>query len=175
MNRITILLATAISLLAGAASAEDYTIGTIRIENPWARATPKGADVAGAYMIISNKGTASDRLIGGSTPIASRLEFHRMLMEQGVMKMRPVQGGLEIKAGQTVEFKPGSFHVMLMGLKQPLEKDQRVKATLEFEKAGKVDIEYSVEAVGATGAPAARKGNSAAPKGAMDHGTHTGH
>jgi copper(I)-binding protein len=175
MNRITILLATAISLLAGAASAEDYTIGTIRIENPWARATPKGADVAGAYMIISNKGTASDRLIGGSTPVAGRLEFHRMLMEQGVMKMRPVQGGLEIKAGQTVEFKPGSFHVMLMGLKQPLEKDQRVKATLEFEKAGKVDIEYSVEAVGATGAPAARKGNSVAPKGAMDHGTHTGH
>jgi copper(I)-binding protein len=175
MNRITILLATAISLLAGAASAEDYTIGTIRIENPWARATPKGADVAGAYMIISNKGTASDRLIGGSTPVAGRLEFHRMLMEQGVMKMRPVQGGLEIKAGQTVEFKPGSFHVMLMGLKQPLEKDQRVKATLEFEKAGKVDIEYSVEAVGATGAPAARKGNSAAPKGAMDHGAHTGH
>ena len=91
------------------------------------------------------------------------------------MKMRPVEGGLEIKAGQTVEFKPGSFHVMMMGLKQPLEKDQRVKATLEFEKAGKIDIEYSVEAMGATGAPAARKGNAAAAKGTTDHGAHTGH
>ena len=180
MNRITISLATislatAISLLAGAASAEDYTLGTIRIQNPWTRATPKGADIAGAYMIISNKGTASDRLIGGSTPVAGRFEFHRMLTEQGVMKMRPVEGGLEIKAGQTVEFKPGSYHVMMMGLKQPLEKDQRVKATLEFEKAGKIDIEYSVEAMGAASAPAAHKGNAAAPKGTTDHGAHTGH
>ena len=175
MIRISIVLATAISLLAGAASAEDYSIGAIRIENPWARATPKGADVAGAYMIISNNGTASDRLIGGATPVAGRFEVHRMLMERGVMKMRPVEGGLEIKAGQTVEFKPGSFHVMLTGLKQPLEKDQRVKATLEFEKAGKVDIEYSVEAIGAAGAPAARKGNPAAPKGTTDHGAHKGH
>jgi copper(I)-binding protein len=175
MKRITILLAAAISLLAGAASAEDYTIGAIQVGNPWARATPKGADIAGAYMIVTNKGTEADRLIGGSTSVAGRFEMHRMLMEQGVMKMRPVEGGLEIKAGQTVEFKPGSFHIMLMGLKQPLEKDQRVKATLEFEKAGKVDIEYAVEAMGATGAPAARKGNPAAPKGTMDHGAHTGH
>ena len=175
MNRITILLGTAIALFAGAASAEDYTVGAIQIGNPWARATPKGAEVAGAYMTISNKGTTPDRLIGGSTPVAGRFEVHRMLMEKGVMKMRPVEGGLEIKAGQTVEFKPESYHVMLFGLKQPLAKDQRVKATLEFEKAGKVDIEYSVAAMGATGTPAARKGNSAAPKGAMDHGAHTGH
>jgi periplasmic copper chaperone A len=168
MTRIAILFACAISLAAGAASAEDYTIGAIRIANPWIRATPKGADVAGAYMAISNQGTTSDRLIGGSTPVAGRFEFHRMSMEQGVMKMRPVDGALEIKAGQTVEFKPGSFHVMLMGLKQPLEKDQRVKATLEFEKAGKIDIEYSVAAMGAPSAPAA-------PKGKMDHGAHKGH
>jgi copper(I)-binding protein len=68
--------------------------------------------------------------------------------------MRPVQGGLEIKPGETVELKPGSFHVMLMGLKQQLQKGQKVKGTLEFDKAGKVEIEYAVEAVGAT-APAA--------------------
>jgi copper(I)-binding protein len=76
-----------------------------------------------------------------------------MTMDQGVAKMRPVEGGLEIKPGETVELKPGSFHVMLTGLKQPLEKGQKVKATLQFEKAGKVDIEYAVEAVG-TSAPA---------------------
>jgi copper(I)-binding protein len=68
----------------------------------------------------------------------------------GVAKMRPVEGGLEIKPGETVEFKPGSFHVMLMALKQPLQKGEKVKGTLEFEKAGKVDIEYAVEALGAT-------------------------
>lgn len=72
-----------------------------------------------------------------------------MAMENGVAKMRPVEGGLEIKPGETVQLKPGSFHVMLMGLKQPLEKGQKIKGTLQFEKAGKVEIEYTVEALGA--------------------------
>jgi periplasmic copper chaperone A len=77
-----------------------------------------------------------------------------MTMDKGVMTMRPVEGGLEIKPGQTVELKPESFHVMLFGLKEPLAKGQHVKATLEFAKAGKVDIEYVVESIGAQG-PAA--------------------
>ena len=145
----TFLLAVALSIGARNAIAEDYTAGTIAIGNPWTRATPKGATVAGAYMTISNKGAAPDRLVGGSAAVAGKFEVHSMVMEQGVAKMRPVEGGLEIKAGETVELKPGSFHVMLTGLKQPLEKGQKVKGTLEFEKAGKVEIEYAVEAVGA--------------------------
>jgi copper(I)-binding protein len=104
-------------------------------------------------MSITNKGTAPDRLVGGATSAAAGFEVHNMTMDQGVAKMRPVEGGLEIKPGETVELKPGSFHVMLTGLKQPLEKGQKVKATLQFEKAGKVDIEYVVEAAG-TSAPA---------------------
>jgi periplasmic copper chaperone A len=137
----------------GHAMAESYTVGSLEIGSPWTRATPKGATVAGAYLTISNKGTASDRLIGGSSAIAARFEVHSMVMEQGVAKMRPVTGGLEIKPGETVELKPGSLHVMLLGLKQPLAKGDKVKGTLEFEKAGKVEIEYAVEALGAT-APA---------------------
>ena len=150
----TFLLAVALSIGARNAIAEDYTAGTIAIGNPWTRATPKGATVAGAYMSISNKGSAPDRLVGGSAAVAGRFEVHSMVMEQGVAKMRPVEGGLEIKPGETVELKPGGFHVMLTGLKQPLQKGQKVKGTLEFEKAGKVDIEYAVEALGAT-SPAA--------------------
>lgn len=153
MTRTAFILAVVLSISAGAAAAEDYKVGTIEIGNPWARATPKGATVAGAYMKISNKGSAPDRLVGGSTAIADRFEVHSMEMEKGVAKMRPVEGGLEIKPGATVELKPGSFHVMLVGLKQPLAKGQKVKATLEFEKAGKVDVEYAVEALGAS-APA---------------------
>ena len=149
------LLAVVLSIGAGEASAEDYSVGTIAIGNPWTRATPKGATVAGAYMTISNKGAAPDRLVGGSSAIAGRFEVHSMVMEQGVAKMRPVGGGLEIKPGDTVELKPGSFHVMLTGLKQPLEKGQKVKGTLEFEKAGKVDIEYAVEALGVSSPAAA--------------------
>ena len=85
-------------------------------------------------MTITNKGTAPDRLVGGSTSAASGFEVHSMVMEQGVAKMRPVEGGLEIKPGETVELKPGSFHVMLTGLKQPLEKGQKVKATLRIRE-----------------------------------------
>jgi len=92
----------------------------------------------------------ADRLVGGSAAAAGRFEVHRMVMEQGVAKMRPVEFGLEIKPGETVELKPGSFHVMLTGLKQPLQKGEKIKGTLQFEKAGKIDIEYSVEDVGAT-------------------------
>jgi copper(I)-binding protein len=164
MNRMTMALVAALSLLTGAAAAEDYTVAKLRIANPWTRATPRGADIAGAYMTIRNTGTEADRLVSGSSAVAGRFEIHQMSMDKGVMKMRPLDGGLEIKPGQSVEFKPGSFHVMLTGLKQQLEKGQRVKATLEFEKAGKVDIEFAVEAVGAS-APAAK-----APAGA-----HTGH
>jgi copper(I)-binding protein len=150
MTRIAFLLAIALSVWAGDAIAGDYTVGTMQIGNPWTRATPKGATVAGGYMTISNTGSAPDRLVGGSAAVAGRFEVHNMTMEQDVAKMRPMGTGLEIKPGETVELKPGSFHVMLMGLKQPLEQGQKVKGTLEFEKAGKVEIEYAVEALGTT-------------------------
>ncbi len=157
MRRLSLGFVAALVLFAGTASAEDYAAGPIQISNPWMRATPKGSTVAGGYMTIRNTGAVPDRLINGSTAVASRFEVHRMTMENGVMTMRPVEGGLEVKPGETIELKPGSFHVMLMDLKQPLEKGQRVKGTLTFEKAGKVDIEYSVEAIGAT--PAASGGH----------------
>jgi copper(I)-binding protein len=137
--------------LSPPASAHDYTAGALQIAHPWMRATPKGATVAGGYMAITNKGAAPDRLLGGSTPVADRFEVHKMEMDQGVAKMRPVEGGLEIKPGETVELKPGSFHIMLMGLKQALEQGQRLKGTLQFERAGEVEIEYDIEGLGAPG------------------------
>ena len=90
-------------------------------------------------MSIVNTGSAPDRLIGGSVAGAGKFEVHEMSMDGGVMKMRPLPKGLEIKPGQTVELKPGSYHVMFVGLKQPFEQGKSVKGTLEFEKAGKVD------------------------------------
>jgi copper(I)-binding protein len=145
------LFAAALALLlANAASAADYKLGSLEIKQPWARATPKGAPVAGGYMTITNTGTTSDRLIGGSSPAAGRFEIHEMRMINGTMQMRPLSNGLEIPAGQTVELKPGSYHLMFMQLKQPFEKGRRVKGTLIFEKAGAVDVEFAVEAIGAT-------------------------
>ncbi len=154
-----ILLVIALGVTAPfipSAGAEDYGVGALRIAKPWMRATPRGASVAGGYMRITNSGATPDRLVGGSTEAATRLEIHSMIMDQGVAKMRPVAGGLEIKPGETVELRPGSFHIMLMGLKLPLEAGQKVKGTLEFETAGKIEIEYQVEAIGAA-SPASPK------------------
>ena len=154
MIRIAYVLLAIALALGGTAAAEEYSVGTIQIGNPWTRATPKGSTVAGAYMTLINKGSAPDRLVRGSSAVADRFEVHSMVMDGGVAKMRPVDGGLEIKPGETVELKPGGFHVMLTGLKQPLDKGQKIKATLEFAKAGKVEVEYMVEALGAAAAPA---------------------
>ena len=141
-------LGAAVLLVGGIAAAETYSAGGIQIGNPWARATPKGATVGGGFLTITNKGTESDRLIGGSIAPAARFEVHTTIMENGVAKMRQVTG-LEIKPGETVELKPGGMHVMFMGLKQPLTKGQTVKGTLVFEKAGPVAVEFAVQDVGA--------------------------
>jgi periplasmic copper chaperone A len=144
-----ILVGLALALAASAAGAADYKIGALQIREPWARATPKGADVAAGYMTIVNGGTQADRLIGGSAALAGRFEIHQVTMNQGVMQMRPIAGGLEIKPGETVELKPGSAHAMLLNLQGPLAAGDRVKGTLVFQKAGKVDIEYQVRPIGA--------------------------
>jgi copper(I)-binding protein len=144
------LFAVIVAFAASAAQAHEYNLGALKIGHPWARATPKGATVAGGYLKITNTGTASDRLIGGSAAFAGRFEIHEMSHQGNVMTMRHLPKGIEIKPGETVELKPGSFHLMFMELKQPLVKDQkpRPKGTLVFEKAGTVEIEYAVEAVG---------------------------
>ncbi len=151
MKKLRIFAACAIAL-SSAAHAYEYKVGAIEIDRPWSRAVPKGATVAGGYFTIRNTGTEPDRLIGGSTPVAGKFEIHEMSMDKGVMRMRPVADGLMIKPGETVELQPqSSFHVMMTGLKQPIEKDKPFKGSLVFEKAGTVDVEFTVEAVGATG------------------------
>jgi periplasmic copper chaperone A len=146
----SILLAAILAFAATTAFAHDYKAGSLEIKHPWSRATPKGATVAGGYLSIVNSGSAPDRLIGGSVEGAGKFEVHEMSMDGGVMKMRPLPKGLEIRPGQTVELKPGSYHLMFIGLKQPLEQGKSLKGTLVFEKAGKIAVEYAVEAIGAS-------------------------
>jgi len=144
-------------LAAGPVHATDYDVGSIHISQPWARATPKGASAGAAYMTVTNGGTDADRLTCVSSDVSAQCQIHTMTMEDGVMKMRPVEGGLEIKPGETVTLKPASFHVMLINLTHPLEKDKTVKLTLKFEKAGTIDVEYPIAAIGAP-APGASAG-----------------
>jgi uncharacterized protein YcnI len=150
--------APALVILAQAAAQDagkTFKTGGITVEAPWSRATPGGAQVAGGYMKITNNGKDADRLTGGSFFASARFEIHEMKIDGGVMTMRPLPKGLEIKPGETVEFKPGGYHVMFMGLKQGLKEGQTVKGTLIFEKAGTLDVEYRVGPIGGGGAPSA--------------------
>jgi copper(I)-binding protein len=133
------------------ASAPTFRVGHLVITAPWSRATPKGAPVAGGYLSITNNGTEPDRLIGGSFPGAGKVQVHEMTMSNGVMRMRPVVGGLEIKPGQTVMLKPGGYHLMFMRFKGQLKAGETVTGTLTFQKAGSVTVTYQVVSMGAPG------------------------
>jgi copper(I)-binding protein len=156
--------------MAGAqlARAADYDVGSIHISQPWSRATPKGAASGAGYMTVTNKGTAPDRVSCVSSDASVQCQIHTMTMEDGVMKMRPVEGGLEILPGQTITLKPGGFHIMLLDLKHPLEQGQSVKATLKFDHAGTVDVEYPIAGIGAPAPGAADAGGGTMMSG--DHG-----
>jgi copper(I)-binding protein len=152
-------LLLAMGMLAGttgAALAQTYSVGPIKVEQPWVRATPGGAKVGGGYMKITNTGTTPDRFLGGTLPQAGRFELHEMKMEGATMRMREVKGGLEIGPGQTVELKPSGYHIMLMDLRTPFKQGDKLKGQLRFEKAGTVDVEFNVESIGA-GAPVTPK------------------
>jgi copper(I)-binding protein len=146
--------AIAILALGGAAVAQNYSAGPLKIEQPWTRATPAGAKVAGGYVAVTNTGSASDRLLGGSSEIAGKVEIHEMAVNNGVMTMRGLPEGVELKPGAKLELKPGGYHIMFMDLKRQLKEGEKVKGTLTFEKAGAVPVEFSVQSVGAR-APAA--------------------
>ena len=123
----------------------------------FAPATPGGAKTGGGYLTIENNGSSPDRLIGGSADIAAKVEMHEMSMKNGVMTMRPLDKGLTIEPGKTVKLAPGGYHLMMMDLKGPLKQGDKVPVTLEFEKAGKVQVSLDVQGVGAQGPGGAAK------------------
>jgi copper(I)-binding protein len=139
----------AAQFMAAGVQAADYDLGPIHIAQPWARATPKGASSGAGYMTVTNTGATPDRLACIASDAAAQCQIHTMTVDGGVMKMRPVEGGLEIPAGGTVVLKPAGLHVMLVDLKHPLEPGKMVEVTLKFEKAGTVEVALSIAAIGA--------------------------
>jgi copper(I)-binding protein len=141
-----ILVSAAVSALSvNAAAAHEFKIGALEIGHPWSRPTPKDANIAGGYLTITNKGKVADRLIGGTSPAAGQIEVHEMVEMDGKTKTRAIADGIEIAPGKTIEFKPGSLRLVLLGLKEPLAAGQKIKGALTFEKAGTVEIVYNVE------------------------------
>jgi copper(I)-binding protein len=154
---VGILLATAVSSPAsaqhgpGVHAAAVQTKGPLRIEAPWARATPPGGKVAGAFVTLVNTGDAPDRLVSATSPVAGRVELHTHIKDGDVMRMREVEGGIPLPPGQTVALQPGGFHIMLLGMKQGLAAGSSFPLTLSFEKAGSVQVDVPVETMGSMG------------------------
>jgi len=141
---LALLFAMSQSLLA-----HDFKVGDIEIDHPWSRATPAGAKVAAGYVVIRNHGSVADRLVSATGEIAGRTEIHEMAVDaKGVMTMRPLADGLEIPAGGQAELKPGSFHIMFLDLQRSAKEGETFRGALTFEKAGSVEVEYAVEAMG---------------------------
>ena len=152
MRRLPKLLALAAATLTftGHAMAQEFKLGGITVIAPWARATPGGVKVAGAFLEIRAAADVEDNLIGARSPAAGTVELHNHVNDGGVMQMRKLDA-IPIKGAQSVVLKPGGLHIMLMDIKAPLKEGDKVRFTLVFEKAGELTIEVPIAKIGAAG------------------------
>jgi copper(I)-binding protein len=161
--------------LADCATGQSFTQGDITVSGAFVRATLKGAQSAGGYLTISNKGAAPDTFTGASSGAATDIDIHSMKMNGQVMEMAPVAGGLEVPAGGSVSLDPMGYHLMLTGFSQPFVQGQCVAMVLHFAKAGDLPVQFNVGGIaqktppGAGTAPSG--GVSVMPSGSMDMGS----
>ena len=148
MHMKKLMIAAALSVAVLGAQAQAAKAGSISVEGAYARATAVGQPAGGGFLKLVNAG-ADDRLVSASSEVAGAVELHMMSMKGDVMQMRQVDA-IDVKAGQTVELKPGGYHLMLMGLKAPLKAGSSFPVKLKFEKAGEVTVNVKVESAGAT-------------------------
>lgn len=149
---ITLLFASSAlvtSFLSTVASANEHAHGGIAIEHPWSRTTPPGTPMGVGYLVIRNHSDTDITLISASTPRADNVSIHETLMKNGVMRMEPLKAGLAISAGETVELKPLSYHLMLEKLTAPLEEGESIPLILEFEGAEAIEVELQVQSLDA--------------------------
>jgi copper(I)-binding protein len=153
MNRIVCLFAIAVLMVATSTAgvlAGDAKVGDITVEGPWARASAGPAMAGAAYMTLNNAGANDDRLVAASTTVSNKAELHTHIREGDIMRMRPVDA-IDVPAGDVATLAPGGYHVMLIGLHQPLKEGETFPLTLTFEKAGEVTVEVTVMGAGAMG------------------------
>lgn len=151
MVSAVVLSAVASAGLAAKDVGGRYQAGKVTVVQPWARETAVGQKVGGGFMIISNGAKAAERLVSASSPVAAEVQLHNVTMDGGIMRMRQVEGGIVIPANGRLELKPGSYHIMFMGLKRPLRQGERFPVTLKFQQAGKLTVRFAVQRVGAAG------------------------
>jgi copper(I)-binding protein len=147
----TLLAAVAAALIAAPALASDAKVGDLTITHAFARASAGPAKAGAAYLTVKNGGAADDRLVAVKSSVAARTGLHSHINEGGVMKMRPVEGGIPVPAGGVATLAPGGYHVMMMGLAAPLVEGETFQLELTFEKAGTVTVDVKVAGVAAGG------------------------
>ncbi|WP_447728270.1 copper chaperone PCu(A)C [Sphingomonas koreensis] len=148
MTPVRHLMAGALALaVASPLAAQGFKHGNLTIVDPWTRQTAPGQANGGGFMTIANRARQADRLVGGSSPAAAKVEIHTMSMEGGIMRMRPLPNGLAVPARGRLELKPGSHHIMLIGLRKPLRLGTRVPLTLRFQHGGTITVQLKVEQI----------------------------
>jgi copper(I)-binding protein len=163
MKLRTALCATLVALsLTSIASAQN-----VEVKDAWARATVQGQKATGAFMTLTAKSTA--KLVGATSSVAGVTEVHEMKMDNGVMKMKALEGGLELPAGKATSLKPGGYHVMLMDLKLPLQKDTTIPLTLVFKDAKGVESKMELKVPVSQTAPGGGDGMGGHQHGDMAH------
>jgi copper(I)-binding protein len=120
-------------------------LGTLEISDAYVRAMLPGQPVGGGYLVIRNTGSEGDRLVSASSPSSPAVEIHEMSMQGQIMKMRRLEGGIAVPAGQTVELKPGGLHLMFTKVATPFRHGDSVLLTLIFERSGKIELSLPVE------------------------------
>ena len=126
------------------------SMAQIEVDQAWARATAPGAKVAAGYMVIRNSSAAADRLVGIASPAAARVETQVTLRDGDIARMREVQG-YDVPAHGSFELKPGGAHLMFVDIRRPFREGERIPATLRFEKAGEVRVEFHVSGLAGHG------------------------
>lgn len=138
-----VMLPLLLAFVFATAHAQEFTLGDLTIDEPWARPTPHGAVTGAGYMVLTNTGDDADRLVGASSEVCDRVELHTHLMDNGVMRMRQVPS-VELPPGESVAIAPGGLHLMLIGLKSPLEEGMSFPLTLMFEGGGSTTVNVVV-------------------------------
>jgi copper(I)-binding protein len=170
MTRLTIMAAAALALFAAnAAQAQEYHSKDLTISNAWARPAGEG-QYSAIYLTIKNAGQEADTFLSAESPVAEKTQVHETRNEDGIMKMRPVKDGIEIKPGSSLEFKPGGYHIMLLDLKKALVEGATAPLTITLAKAGAINMEIKVQKT-APGAAEAHPMDMHGMKG-MDHPAH---
>lgn len=146
-----ILFSAFLLLLGHAAAAMPVQVGGLAIDHVWSRSTAAQMPTGVVYLTVENRGKIADKLLSASTAVAAETQIHRTSMDNGVMRMRPVAGGVALPAGKTVKFAPGGLHLMLMGLKAPLKVGEPFRLKLHFAHSGDVDVEVTVRDAPADG------------------------